>query len=160
MLKCISMVWPYLGDILFLVLFAYSETLIVLKQCLVTHDNQCSFYTEFLSFIFLFFIIFFPFWHYFTLAASRTLVNAGYAHNLFAFPSECNFSGVRFSLDLVKIIKEDAERILTGPPFYKYPTPCHFMHQANFVLVFVFLFSFWWFGIILTSNSQQNKFME
>ncbi|XP_059591650.1 molybdenum cofactor sulfurase isoform X2 [Vitis vinifera] len=43
----------------------------------------------------------------------------GYAHNLFAFPSECNFSGVRFSLDLVKIIKEDAERILTGPPFYK-----------------------------------------
>ena len=55
------MVWPYLGDILFLVLFAYSETLIVLKQCLVTHDNQCSSYTEFLSFIFLFFIIFFPF---------------------------------------------------------------------------------------------------
>ncbi|KAJ9672955.1 hypothetical protein PVL29_026284 [Vitis rotundifolia] len=43
----------------------------------------------------------------------------GYAHNLFAFPSECNFSGVRFSLDLVKIIKEDAERILTGPPFCK-----------------------------------------
>ncbi|KAL6314879.1 hypothetical protein AAG906_029096 [Vitis piasezkii] len=28
----------------------------------------------------------------------------GYAHNLFAFPSECNFSGVRFSLDLPKLI--------------------------------------------------------
>ncbi|KAF7824910.1 molybdenum cofactor sulfurase isoform X1 [Senna tora] len=32
-------------------------------------------------------------------------------YNLFAFPSECNFSGLRFSLDLVKIIKEDSRRI-------------------------------------------------
>ena len=53
------MVWPYLGDILFLVLFAYSETLIVLKRWLVTHDNQCSFYTEFLSFYFLSFFFHF-----------------------------------------------------------------------------------------------------
>ncbi|GMY33370.1 molybdenum cofactor sulfurase isoform X2, partial [Fagus crenata] len=41
----------------------------------------------------------------------------GDAYNLFAFPSECNFSGLRFSLDLVKIIKEDSERILEGSPF-------------------------------------------
>ncbi|KAF5477378.1 hypothetical protein F2P56_004025 [Juglans regia] len=41
----------------------------------------------------------------------------GGAYNLFAFPSECNFSGLRFSLDLVKIIKEDSERILEGSPF-------------------------------------------
>ncbi|KAE8124542.1 hypothetical protein FH972_019417 [Carpinus fangiana] len=38
----------------------------------------------------------------------------GDTYNLFAFPSECNFSGLRFSLDLVKIIKEDSERILEG----------------------------------------------
>ncbi|KAL4598330.1 hypothetical protein ACB092_11G052900 [Castanea dentata] len=30
---------------------------------------------------------------------------------------ECNFSGLRFSLDLVKIIKEDSEKILEGSPF-------------------------------------------
>ncbi|XP_047326781.1 molybdenum cofactor sulfurase isoform X2 [Impatiens glandulifera] len=36
----------------------------------------------------------------------------GDVHNLFAFPSECNFSGMRFSLDLVNIIKGDSERIL------------------------------------------------
>ncbi|KAG2679697.1 hypothetical protein I3760_11G063500 [Carya illinoinensis] len=41
----------------------------------------------------------------------------GGAYNLFAFPSECNFSGLRFSLDLVKIIKEDSDRILEGSPF-------------------------------------------
>ncbi|KAI5332642.1 hypothetical protein L3X38_022771 [Prunus dulcis] len=41
----------------------------------------------------------------------------GEAYNLFAFPSECNFSGLRFSLDLVKIIKEDPARILEGSPF-------------------------------------------
>lgn len=44
----------------------------------------------------------------------------GDACNLFAFPSECNFSGSRFSLDLVKLIKEDSERILKGFPFCKY----------------------------------------
>lgn len=36
------------------------------------------------------------------------------AYNLFAFPTECNFSGVRFNLDLIDIIKEDSERILEG----------------------------------------------
>ncbi|KAK7405438.1 hypothetical protein VNO78_06733 [Psophocarpus tetragonolobus] len=36
----------------------------------------------------------------------------GDAYNLFAFPSECNFSGLRFGLDLVKIIKEDSSKIL------------------------------------------------
>ncbi|XP_062011980.1 molybdenum cofactor sulfurase isoform X1 [Rosa rugosa] len=41
----------------------------------------------------------------------------GGAYNLFAFPSECNFSGLRFSLDLVKIIKEDPKRIMEGSPF-------------------------------------------
>ncbi|BFG28744.1 hypothetical protein CerSpe_150180 [Prunus speciosa] len=41
----------------------------------------------------------------------------GEAYNLFAFPSECNFSGLRFSLDLVRIIKEDPARILEGSPF-------------------------------------------
>ncbi|KAK7313969.1 hypothetical protein VNO77_39176 [Canavalia gladiata] len=36
----------------------------------------------------------------------------GDVYNLFAFPSECNFSGLRFGLDLVKIIKEDASKIV------------------------------------------------
>ncbi|KAM7495726.1 hypothetical protein LguiB_030335 [Lonicera macranthoides] len=40
----------------------------------------------------------------------------GSVYNLFAFPSECNFSGVRFNLDLVKTIKEDSQRILEGSP--------------------------------------------
>ncbi|GAA0147305.1 hypothetical protein LIER_07040 [Lithospermum erythrorhizon] len=34
--------------------------------------------------------------------------------NLFAFPSECNFSGLRFNLDLVKIIKEESDALLKG----------------------------------------------
>ena len=38
--------------------------------------------------------------------------NAGDVYNLFAFPSECNFSGLRFDLDLVKIVKEDSSRTL------------------------------------------------
>ncbi|CAA0815509.1 Molybdenum cofactor sulfurase [Striga hermonthica] len=29
-------------------------------------------------------------------------------YNLFAFPSECNFSGLRFNLDLVNVVKEDS----------------------------------------------------
>ncbi|CAL1391251.1 unnamed protein product [Linum trigynum] len=37
--------------------------------------------------------------------------------NLFSFPSECNFSGMRFNLDLVKLIKEDSQRILRGSPY-------------------------------------------
>ncbi|XP_010459195.1 PREDICTED: molybdenum cofactor sulfurase isoform X3 [Camelina sativa] len=43
----------------------------------------------------------------------------GDAYNLFAFPSECNFSGVRFDLDLVNLIKENAETTLEGSPFSK-----------------------------------------
>lgn len=39
---------------------------------------------------------------------------AGDVYNLFAFPSECNFSGLRFNLDLVKLIKDDANRVLEG----------------------------------------------
>ncbi|KAK7292490.1 hypothetical protein RIF29_08271 [Crotalaria pallida] len=35
----------------------------------------------------------------------------GDVYNLFAFPSECNFSGLRFDLDMVKIIKENSRRI-------------------------------------------------
>ncbi|CAK7355477.1 unnamed protein product [Dovyalis caffra] len=41
------------------------------------------------------------------------------AYNLFAFPSECNFSGLRFSLDLANLVKENPERILEGSPFCK-----------------------------------------
>ncbi|XP_015882118.3 molybdenum cofactor sulfurase isoform X1 [Ziziphus jujuba] len=41
----------------------------------------------------------------------------GNVYNLFAFPSECNFSGLKFSLDLVKTIKKDSKRILGGSPF-------------------------------------------
>nr|XP_011460723.1 PREDICTED: molybdenum cofactor sulfurase isoform X2 [Fragaria vesca subsp. vesca] len=41
----------------------------------------------------------------------------GGSYNLFAFPSECNFSGLRFNLDLVKIIKEDPKTILESSPF-------------------------------------------
>ncbi|KAK4439592.1 Molybdenum cofactor sulfurase [Sesamum alatum] len=42
-------------------------------------------------------------------------------YNLFAFPSECNFSGLRFNLDLVNVIKEDS---------YQMPgtTPSHSSH--------------------------------
>ncbi|XP_026666305.2 molybdenum cofactor sulfurase isoform X3 [Phoenix dactylifera] len=36
------------------------------------------------------------------------------AYNLFAFPSECNFSGQKFCLDLVKVIKDDAQKIFEG----------------------------------------------
>ncbi|CAN8293056.1 unnamed protein product [Cochlearia groenlandica] len=41
----------------------------------------------------------------------------GDAYNLFAFPSECNFTGLRFNLDLVKLIKEDTKETLQGSPF-------------------------------------------
>ncbi|KAH9677140.1 Molybdenum cofactor sulfurase [Citrus sinensis] len=44
---------------------------------------------------------------------------AGDAYNLFAFPSECNFSGSRFNLDLVNIMKKNPERILEISPFSK-----------------------------------------
>ncbi|CAN6454395.1 unnamed protein product [Victoria cruziana] len=35
-------------------------------------------------------------------------------YNLFAFPSECNFSGRRFGLELVNVIKEDSSTLLRG----------------------------------------------
>ncbi|KAJ4835539.1 hypothetical protein Tsubulata_028426 [Turnera subulata] len=44
---------------------------------------------------------------------------AGNAYNLFAFPSECNFSGLRFNLDLVKLIKEDSGIMFGGSAFCK-----------------------------------------
>lgn len=43
----------------------------------------------------------------------------GNAYNLFAFPSECNFSGSRFSLHLVNTIRDDTERVLEGSPYCK-----------------------------------------
>ncbi|XP_022717462.1 molybdenum cofactor sulfurase-like isoform X3 [Durio zibethinus] len=43
----------------------------------------------------------------------------GDAYNLFAFPSECNFSGLRFSLDLVNNVKQNTEKILEGSPYSK-----------------------------------------
>ncbi|XVF79357.1 hypothetical protein PTKIN_Ptkin14bG0215400 [Pterospermum kingtungense] len=43
----------------------------------------------------------------------------GDAFNLFAFPSECNFSGLRFSLDLVNTVKQNAEKNLEGSPYSK-----------------------------------------
>ncbi|KAL8205664.1 hypothetical protein R6Q57_009215 [Mikania cordata] len=42
---------------------------------------------------------------------------SGEIHNLFAFPSECNFSGLRFKLDLIDIIKEDSEKLLEGTQY-------------------------------------------
>ncbi|XP_026384737.1 molybdenum cofactor sulfurase-like [Papaver somniferum] len=46
-----------------------------------------------------------------------TANSLGSAYNLFAFPSECNFSGMKFSLDLVKLMKENSERALEGSPY-------------------------------------------
>ncbi|XP_022947409.1 molybdenum cofactor sulfurase isoform X2 [Cucurbita moschata] len=42
--------------------------------------------------------------------------HTGSAYNLFAFPSECNFSGLKFSLELVKTVKEDSIRYSDGSP--------------------------------------------
>ncbi|XP_074573005.1 molybdenum cofactor sulfurase isoform X1 [Curcuma longa] len=48
---------------------------------------------------------------------------SGSTCNLFAFPSECNFSGQKFSLDLVNYVKEGA-----GEPFKSSPDLCgHWM---------------------------------
>ncbi|KAF5730824.1 molybdenum cofactor sulfurase [Tripterygium wilfordii] len=41
----------------------------------------------------------------------------GTSFNLFAFPSECNFSGLRFKPELVKIIKEDSKKLLESSAF-------------------------------------------
>ncbi|XP_042482522.1 molybdenum cofactor sulfurase isoform X2 [Macadamia integrifolia] len=45
--------------------------------------------------------------------------SSGDVYNLFAFPSECNFSGVKFSLDLANIVKNDAKRVLGNSPTSK-----------------------------------------
>lgn len=42
------------------------------------------------------------------------VIDVGNVFNLFAFPSECNFSGRKFHLDLVEIIKGNAGKILEG----------------------------------------------
>lgn len=59
---------------------------------------------------------------------------AGDAFNLFAFPSECNFTGLRFCHDLVNIIKGNSESILEGTAALKY---AHFIkvHLDCFILV-------------------------
>ncbi|KAI4315919.1 hypothetical protein L6164_023948 [Bauhinia variegata] len=44
----------------------------------------------------------------------------GHVYNLFAFPSECNFSGLRFNLDLVKIMKEDSRGISENSSLFKH----------------------------------------
>ncbi|CAL9107776.1 unnamed protein product [Musa textilis] len=41
---------------------------------------------------------------------------SGNTYNLFAFPSECNFSGQKFSLDLVNYVKEGGGKPLTESP--------------------------------------------
>ncbi|KAL4200828.1 hypothetical protein AMTRI_Chr02g255600 [Amborella trichopoda] len=38
-------------------------------------------------------------------------------YNLFAFPSECNFSGIKFDLSLVKNVKEDTQSFFKGSPY-------------------------------------------
>ncbi|GAB2223609.1 hypothetical protein Droror1_Dr00017750 [Drosera rotundifolia] len=43
----------------------------------------------------------------------------GNAFHLFAFPSECNFSGAKFSLDLVRTVKEQSEGNFGDLPFRK-----------------------------------------
>ncbi|WOL18951.1 molybdenum cofactor sulfurase isoform X2 [Canna indica] len=42
--------------------------------------------------------------------------HSGSTYNLFAFPSECNFSGQKFSLDLVNYAKEGVGKPLKGAP--------------------------------------------
>ncbi|XP_078166867.1 molybdenum cofactor sulfurase (LOS5) (ABA3) isoform X1 [Carex rostrata] len=39
---------------------------------------------------------------------------SGEVYNVFAFPSECNFSGQKYPLDIVNLIKNDSSRILGG----------------------------------------------
>ncbi|KAK9150975.1 hypothetical protein Syun_009284 [Stephania yunnanensis] len=41
----------------------------------------------------------------------------GHVYNLFAFPSECNFSGVKYSPDLANIVKQDHHNALEGSPY-------------------------------------------
>ncbi|KAG9439484.1 hypothetical protein H6P81_019649 [Aristolochia fimbriata] len=42
---------------------------------------------------------------------------SGTVYNLFAFPSECNFSGTKFDLNLVNVIKKYPGRVLGNSPF-------------------------------------------
>jgi molybdenum cofactor sulfurtransferase len=46
-------------------------------------------------------VVLISYFHYFF-----ALCDIGNNWNLFAFPSECNFSGQKFNLNLVKLIKE------------------------------------------------------
>ncbi|KAK9132608.1 hypothetical protein Scep_012136 [Stephania cephalantha] len=43
--------------------------------------------------------------------------STGHVYNLFAYPSECNFSGVKYSLDLANIVKQDHHNALEGSPY-------------------------------------------
>lgn len=61
---------------------------------------------------------------------SRFLIFTGDACNLFAFPSECNFTGLRFNLDLVNLIKENSEATLEGTPFAKYVLSPHLLFSS------------------------------
>ena len=63
------------------------------------------------------------------------LIDAGDACNLFAFPSECNFSGLRFNLELVRKIKEQSASILEGSPFHRY-IPFKYTSAAYFWTLF------------------------
>ncbi|KAK9153319.1 hypothetical protein Sjap_000799 [Stephania japonica] len=49
----------------------------------------------------------------------RKADSIGHVYNLFAFPSECNFSGVKYGLDLANIVKQDHHKILEGSPFHR-----------------------------------------
>ncbi|XP_068654808.1 molybdenum cofactor sulfurase isoform X2 [Aristolochia californica] len=49
-------------------------------------------------------------------AFSREVQNST-IYNLFAFPSECNFSGTKFDLNLVNVIKKYPGRVLEGSPY-------------------------------------------
>lgn len=44
----------------------------------------------------------------------------GDTYNLFAFPSECNFSGLRFNLDLVNFMKEDLSEMFESSTHHRY----------------------------------------
>ncbi|XXG68836.1 hypothetical protein AAC387_Pa06g1841 [Persea americana] len=52
-----------------------------------------------------------------TQAMSPAEISDGGIYNLFAFPSECNFSGVKFDLNLVNIMKKHSESVLQGSSY-------------------------------------------
>ncbi|KMZ64025.1 Molybdenum cofactor sulfurase [Zostera marina] len=41
-------------------------------------------------------------------------------HHLFAFPSECNFSGTKYQLELANLVKKDMGKVLKGSGHYRY----------------------------------------